>query len=191
MMSARLMESKQNAAEIKRWFINLFIAFHLIIMVFWGMPGSGFRTKMVRWFEPYVIKSGLWHGWDMFSPNPLSMNFNVEAQIVRKDGSTNIWHFPRMEKLGYMSRYQKERYRKWRERVRTDAFSAVWDDTCRWIARQHWNATNPPAQISLIRHWGAVPPPATQQDYQIMPTEYDFPFNYKFKTFVVPPDFAP
>jgi hypothetical protein len=185
------MEQKQQSTGVKRILINLFIVLHLLVMILWGLPGSGFRTSMVRWFEPYVIKSGLWHGWDMFSPNPLSLNFNLEAEIVRKDGTTNYWFFPRMEKLGLFERYQKERHRKWRERVRQDAFSMIWDDTCRWIAREHWNPTNPPIRISLTRHWSAIPPPVPKVDYQKIPDEYGFQFNYKFKTWEAPPDFQP
>ncbi|MGV3774526.1 MAG: hypothetical protein ACO1QB_16625 [Verrucomicrobiales bacterium] len=185
------MEPKQNKNGAARIAINLFIIFHLMIMILWGLPGSAFRTSLVRWFEPYVIKSGLWHGWDMFSPNPLSLNFNVEAQIVRQDGSTNSWYFPRMEKLGYVKRHQMERYRKWRERVRQDSFARVWDDTCKWIARENWNETNPPVQVSLIRHWSAIQPPIPDQSLQPIPDEYGFNFNYKFKTYHVPPDFRP
>ncbi len=84
-----------------RWCITIFILVHLYIMAFWGMPPSGFRNFMLQPVQDYVIKSGLWHSWDMFSPDPFSMNVNLHAQVFFQDGSLKIWEFPRMDKLGY------------------------------------------------------------------------------------------
>src|SRR5688500_10191852 len=81
-------------------FINAFIILQLYVIIFWGMPGSNFRNTMVRAVETYVIKIGLWHSWDMFSPDPLAVNFNVIAHITFADGTIRAWEFPRMEKLG-------------------------------------------------------------------------------------------
>jgi hypothetical protein len=182
-----------SAFDWKRALINVFIVFHLYIIIFWGMPGSNFRNTMVRWTENYVIKLGLWHSWDMFSPDPLSINFTVEGQITYRDGTTRVWEFPRMEKLGLWKRYQKERYRKWRERVRQDMYSVVWPDTARYIARlNNDNSNNPPVRVELIRRWGPIAPPQTVEpgkkkvrDYQPRPAEYLMPFNYKFAVYDV------
>jgi hypothetical protein len=178
---------KEKPAGWKRAFINAFIVLHVYIIVFWGMPASNFRNLAVSLVERYVIKMGLWHSWDMFSPDPLAVNFNVEAHITFEDGSMRIWEFPRMEKLGIWERYQKERYRKWRERVRQDAYGPVWDDTARFVARLNNTGTNRPAKVVLMRHWGPVSPPATVsagslklKDYQPMPKEFEMKFNYRF-----------
>src|SRR5207253_2523469 len=116
---------------LKRVLISAFILFHFYIMAIWGMPGSTFRYFLSRPITTYVLDIGLWHSWDMFSPDPLAINFNLEAEILYQNGQVKTWTFPRMEKLGYWERFQKERYRKWRERVRLDMFSMIWDDTAR------------------------------------------------------------
>src|SRR3954469_688867 len=85
-----------------------------------GFAHFPFCTRLVQKIEDYVIWSGLWHSWDMFSPDPLSLNFNVQAFITYADGVTETWDFPRMDKMGLWEKFQKERYRKWRERVRQD-----------------------------------------------------------------------
>ena len=169
----------------RRRFINAFILFHLCIIILWGLPSSRFRSFVTQWMQSYVVEIGIWHSWDMFSPDPLSLNFNVVAEITFKDGTIKHWELPRMEKLGLWERFQKERFRKWRERVRLDAYQAIWPDTCRWIARMHNNPTNPPAFVSLTRHWGAIPPPVPKRDYQPMPPGYELPQNYLYYVHVV------
>lgn len=177
--------------------ISIFILVHIYIIAMWGLPGSRFRSSVIRPVADYVIETGLWHSWDMFSPDPLSVNFHLEAEITFEDGSRTIWEFPSMEKLGLWERFQKERYRKWRERVRQDAYGAIWTDTTRYIARLHNNPTNPPAKVVLIRHWEQIRPPLMvanpenpakpkYKDYQPMPKAWPKRFSYRFKEYEVP-----
>jgi hypothetical protein len=180
--------------RVVRWSIGAFILLHLYIMAFWGLPGSNFRAFMVDPVRPYVLKTGLWHSWDMFSPDPISVINRVHAQIHYRDGSLDFWEIPRLEKLGYWERYQKERYRKWRERLRQDAYSVTWDDAARYIARLHNNPTNPPRQIVLVREWDAIPPPRFEpgtfnmKDYQKMPKDYDYlKYSFRFKFYDILP----
>jgi hypothetical protein len=174
--------------KMPRWqrgLIQAFIIVHVYIIVFWGLPSSNFRAKMVQPVEDYVIWSGLWHSWDMFSPDPLSLNFNVAAQITYQDGTTKMWEFPRMERMGLWERYGKERWRKWRERVRQDSYSPIWNDTVQWIARENNTIPgNPPTQITLIRYWNQIPSPI-KGDFQPMPRDFDLKYSYRFKLYDV------
>jgi hypothetical protein len=181
-------------AKWVRVLLTAFILVQLYVIAFWGMPGSGFRYLMTRPIEKYVINSGLWHSWDMFSPDPLSINFSVDAEVIHKNGRSETWVFPRMEQLSMWDRFQKERYRKWRERVRQDAYGAIWDDTCRFIARKtNTEAGNPPIRVILTRRWSSIPPPRVSlgkrhpDDFQPIPSHYDMPFSYSFKTYAVQP----
>ena len=168
--------------------VNLFIIFHLLALGFWSMPGSPLRRRLVRPFEPYVLKLGLWHVWDMFAPTPLMTNFRCEAEILYEDGSENKWEFPRMEKMGLFEKIPKERYRKWTERVRTDSYAVIWDDTARWIARNHSeNKTNPPIEVRLVRFWGEIPPPKPG-DYQPIPKEFEMLNRHVFHVYNVRPE---
>jgi hypothetical protein len=175
----------------KRAVISLFIFCHLYIMALWGMPGSTFRYWLSVPISDYVLYTGLWHSWDMFSPDPLAVNFTLDAEILYQSGLTRIWTFPRMEKLGYFERFQKERYRKWRERVRLDVFSMIWDDTARYIARLNDMPANHPVRVTLVRRWQPIPIPIVRegspQEYQPMIAEPAFAFNYHFKAYDVKP----
>ena len=177
--------------------LTAFILVHVYIMVTWGLPGSRFRSNAIRPVDDYVIYSGLWHSWDMFSPEPLSVNFHVEAEVTFADGSKKVWEFPSMEKLGIWEKFQKERYRKWRERVRQDAYNMIWPYTARYIARLHNNPTNPPVQVALIRHWENIRPPLMLantnrpgtppklRDYQPLPNEWPKRHKYRFHQYQV------
>jgi hypothetical protein len=177
--------AKERPKSWMRVVITLFILLHVYIMAIWGLPTSPFRSRMVQKIEDYVIWMGLWHSWTMFSPNPLSLNFNVQAFITYANGKMDVWEFPRMEKMGVWEKFQKERYRKWRERVRQDAYRQVWDETARWIARQHYkDPKNPPTKVVLMRAWGPIPPPAAG-DYQPIPKDFDLKFSYRFKFYDV------
>ena len=186
---------KESPKGWKRAFINAFVILHLYIIFFWGMPGSNLRSLAIVPVQSYVLKTGLWHSWDMFSPDPLAVNFNLEAHITFQDGSIRIWEFPRMEQLGFWERYQKERYRKWRERVRQDIYSMVWPDTARFIARLNNHGTNPPVKVVLVRHWGPIPPPVPEspgrpkaRDYQPMPEGFEMNNNFRFAYYDVKPE---
>lgn len=170
---------------LKKAFINAFILLHLLIIVIWGLPASSFRSTLARHVEKYVIWTGLWHSWDMFSPDPLSLNFNVTAEITYRDGSTKIWEFPRMEKMSIGEKFQKERFRKWRERTRIDSYRLVWDDTARYVARlNNTNPANPPVTVVLERHWDIIAPPK-KGDYQPLTHSFELKNHYKYEYYQV------
>src|SRR5438874_1355626 len=154
----------------KRGALNVFIAAHLVMLFIWGLPDNAFRRYMAHPYEKYILFTGLSHVWGMFAPKPLDINFDVRATVKYKDGSSAEWIAPRMEELSVAQRFTKERFRKWRERIRADDHRMVWDDTSRWIARQmNHDPQNPPVQVQLTRWWVDIPPPDLKQDYQPQP----------------------
>jgi len=151
----------------KRIALNIFIAFNVYAFAMWGLPNGPFRKEMVKPVAWYILNLGLWHGWGMFAPKALDVNYDVRAQVKYHDGSTAEWIAPRMQELSLWEKAPKERYRKWRERIRTVEYSSVWDDTSRWIARQmNTKPNNPPVEVKLTKYWSPIPPPNLKQDYQ-------------------------
>jgi len=175
--------------KIKRVVINGFIIVHLVAIFCWAIPlNSLLRTAINDRFSPYLLWSGLWQGWDMFSPNPRSFNTYLEAEITFRDGQQRVWKFPRMNELGYIERYFHERYRKWaNDNVRLDANSALWPDTARYIARLHFNASNPPQSVKLVRYWADIPPPSGQA---YLPSQEQWQHFVFFTYQVAPCDFS-
>ncbi len=182
---------------MSRIVLNLLILFHLTAIVFWSLPPPASATRPLaghygalreavnRRTSAYILLTGLWQSWDMFSPNPLSLNCDVEADVTMRDGRTAAWIFPRMNELGLAQRYQMERWRKWREHVRCDDYRSIWADTARSVARRFNDATNPPVKVTLTRYWMELPP--AQSPMTPVCAYYPRTNHYQFYDYVVQP----
>jgi hypothetical protein len=139
--------------------VNIFILFHLFAIVSWCLPSSRYPVLFARdLVRPYLLWSGLFQSWDMFSPSPKRTNSYVEAMLVYSDGTTEYWPFPRMERLGYVQRYTKERYRKFEEVMIDDKFSDMWPDVCRYVARHAPRPSGPRELevVTLVVSWSNI-----------------------------------
>lgn len=170
----------------KRAALNVFIAFHAVALFLWGLPDGPFRSYTAGPFERYVVYTGLWHIWGMFAPKPLDINFDVRATVKYADGSTAEWIAPRVEEYGMWKRMSKERFRKWRERIRSEEYRMVWDDTAHWVARQmNKHPENPPVEVKLTRWWVDTPLPNLKQDYQPLPKQVVWNKSFTYATFPI------
>jgi len=108
----------------------------------------------------YLYFTGFWQYWDMFSPNPASIDFYCTAVITYKDGTTLDYAYPRMYSMGIPKKYISERYRKFYERVNPDDDKNVWPYFAQRIALINFtNLNNPPVQVKVTRHWFEIAPP--------------------------------
>lgn len=141
----------------------LFIAAHLTCIVVWSIPSDALWWKRLKQvIEPTMLFTGLWQGWDMFSPEPLSINARLTAELTLKDGTMQEWKFPEVASMGPVDAFYGERWRKWAiDRVRLDENAKVWPDTARYVLRHaSINAENPPTELKLVRHWRTIVAPA-------------------------------
>ncbi len=147
------------AAQIRQTAISAFIMFHLIAIVCWCAP---INTPLVDAFRqlirPYMMWSGLFQSWDTFAPQPKSDNDYIQGAVITHNGHTNIWTFPRMEQLGILQRYSKERYRKFSEAARETKNAALWPDVARHLARLYRSPVDPPEIVILIRYFSDITP---------------------------------
>lgn len=66
-----------------------------------------------------------------------------------------------MEKLDYLTRTQKERYREWaHEYVNQNEYELVCPEASRFIAKSLQDAKTKPVSVQLVRHWAWIQPPA-------------------------------
>jgi len=116
----------------------------------------------------YLLITGFWQYWDMFSPNPASIDFYGTATITYQDGSTYLYNFPRMYTMGIPKKYVSERYRKFYERAHTEPDKWIWPTFAQRVALLNFNnPNNPPKTVVLTRHWYVIPPPP-EEDYAKM-----------------------
>lgn len=161
--------------------ITVFIVFHLVAITAWVCPVSFRPISDIREIvRPYILWTGLFQSWDMFAPDPKSRNEFIKAAVMTKGRHTLVFALPRMEDLGYLERYQKERYRKFTENVLLDRNSAVWPDMLRHVARIYNDPSDPPDNVLLIKYqaditpgqdWTAEPKPSIFYDDRIEPED--------------------
>lgn len=167
---------------MKRIAISAFLLFHIVVISCWCLPTNSLIVAAINArVRPYLLWSGLFQHWDMFAPDPLSLNGSVEAQITFQDGRTRTWKFPRMQDLGFVERYEKERYRKFAEYLRADTNPALWPDAARFIARLNDSPSNPPAAVVLVRYWSAMGTPGSDGSYHPGPRQGNVFFAYLVK----------
>jgi hypothetical protein len=139
--------------------INVFIVFHIFAITAWAIPfRSQFANDCRELVRPYLLWSGLFQAWDMFSPMPKATNTYLQAVIIYKDGSTQMWDFPRMELLTLAQKYSKERYRKFVEILLDQRNAALRPDVARYVARLPGIREKNPQQVWLMVKWSNILP---------------------------------
>jgi hypothetical protein len=140
--------------------ISIFILVHVLTIVLWITPPFPLYWSILPPFRQYICLIGFWNTWTMFC-HPKTWNGYVVANVTCTNGTVIQWEFPRMEKLDYITRAQKERYRKWtQEYVNEPDFAFVLPEACAFVARQVQTKTAQPSNIELVRHWTWIQPPA-------------------------------
>lgn len=151
----------------RRWWgraaISLLVSWHAFALFIWLMPGN---TPIVQAclgpVRSYLVSTGMAQSWQMFSPNPDKTDVYLSANITYADGSVRAYTFPRMVSMGYVRRYQEERWRKYTEVATHSVQPTVWAALARYAARvNNTLPNNPPVSVELIRHSREVPPPGT------------------------------
>jgi hypothetical protein len=125
----------------------------------------------------YVLTTGFWQYWDMFSPNPASVDLWCDAQVEFKDGTVKRYQYPRVYLLSIPEKYLKERYRKFFERAHMDDNAYMRPYFAQRIAYLHYkDPKNPPVRVKLFRHSLPIAPPGEKQQAEYTTTEY---FNWQ------------
>ena len=162
-----------------RWWVKLLLFLHVACITLWALPKAppGVTNGTVKptgsdvllhWndiyikpspVETYLLATGLWQSWDMFSPNPASEDMWSDALVTLKDGTVVRYQYPRIYDLPIFTKYLKERYRKYFEHANTDQMT--WPDFAQRVAflvyRDTKDPNNPPVKVTLRRHFYFIP----------------------------------
>jgi hypothetical protein len=121
----------------------------------------------------YSLATGFWQYWDMFAPNPSSIDQWGDAEITYKDGTVQRYQYPRMYLLSIPLKYVKERYRKFYERAGGDDCSYMWPQFAQRIAYlNNKDPNNPPKTVKLFRHTLPTAAPGEHQLDKYQETQY-------------------
>ena len=150
----------------RRWWgrlaINAFIVWHLFALFVWLTPNnSAVVQACVGFVRPYMTVTGFAQSWTMFSPTPDHLDVTLEARILYADGETRSWFFPRMAPMGYVQRFEEERWRKLVEIVtHNNGTQNLCAAMARYAARvNNFDSQNRPVSVELFEHSRQIPPP--------------------------------
>jgi hypothetical protein len=143
--------------------VSIFILFHLIAITCWAVPVNFSAVRELREIiRPYMLWTGLYQSWDMFAPNPKSIDAYIKAVVFTQDRHMKVWAFPRMEELSFRERYPKERYRKFAEMLPDQKNEALWPGVAAHVARLFNNPIDPPDKVVLIEFRADIKPGADE-----------------------------
>jgi hypothetical protein len=152
-------EENYEIGALRRGGISVFILFQLFAITVVAVPLKAF-SNVKELVMPYMRWSGLYQSWDMFGPDPVSVNSYVKAVIISRDRHMQVWSFPKMEELGFGERFRKERYRKFLEVLPQQQYAPLWPDVASHLARSLNNPADPPDKILLIQFQSDIHPGA-------------------------------
>ncbi|MGC2398914.1 MAG: hypothetical protein WA510_03995 [Acidobacteriaceae bacterium] len=135
---------------LRRGAISAFILFHLVAIACVAIPAKTLAGAKDL-FMPYMRWSGLFQSWDMFAPEPQSVDSYLKAVVITRDHHIKVWSFPRMEELSLFQKFRKERYRKFAEVLPQPQFAPLWPDVASHVARFFNSPADPPEKILLIQ----------------------------------------
>lgn len=168
-------------------FIKLFVALHLIGIIVWSLPNPPTSVaqgiveptgtmKILKWnlalkqspLRFYLLSLGTWQYWDMFAPDPASIDIWGDAEIEFKNGEKKRWQYPRIYEMPLPKKYLMERYRKFFERASDPQYAYIFPVFAQRVAFINWtDPNNPPVHVKLFRHSLVIKPPG-----QLQPKEY-------------------
>ena len=166
--------------------VKLFVILHVVGITVWALPNPR-RPIMLGSVEPfgpewllyynfkivkqsplryYLVTTGAWQYWDMFSPNPSSVDIWGDAEVIYQDGTVKHYPYWRMKALPIPVKYFKERFRKFFERAGSDDYKYAWGPFAQRVALDMDTMPgNPPFRVKLYRHWQTLdsrkPPPTS------------------------------
>lgn len=118
--------------------------------------------------KQYLLFTGFWQYWDMFSPNPASVDNYATIYVNYADKTRKKYPYPRIYELPLHQKFMKERWRKFFERAGTGEYNYLWKPLGLAVAADMFDdPNNPPVSVELHRHQLVIAPPGEKQE-----TEY-------------------
>lgn len=174
-----------NKLRVPKAVISAFILMYVLVLVVWLQPNQRWRNNVLQPVRPIIMFSGLWQNFEVFAPDPRKVNIHLDAEVTFADNTRTIWEYPRMDKLDYLERMVKERYRKLgMDYANWDENKKIWPDLARYIARQEAASRGRvPIQVVLRRHFTFIPPP----DIGLIGADHEPERSAEFFKYVVQP----
>ena len=149
------------ARRIREHWQTILVIGYTLAAFSWTMPAVLFPSKSVIDSVargPFLLL-GLWQAWDMFSPDPRTDDVCVEMRYTDRDGTVDRRMLTDMVAMGYVERWQKDRWRKYfNDHLRLDDERQLWQPFAEYAVRRLRLEGYDPMSIELVRWWRSCEP---------------------------------
>jgi len=156
----RHVEQRETGQMAGRVLVGAFIAVHLVLMLVSSFPFEFHaRSRVLAYVKPWLAGTGFWQRWDMFAPDPMRYNIDLDAVVRFATGPDEVWTFSRFREMSLGEKALRSRHSKWKTWVQGTVHSDAWPDVARYVARVAARADRRVREVVLRRHWGWIPKP--------------------------------
>lgn len=165
---------KETPNGIWRGIISAFIALYCITIFVWLsddlLIGDEYLNQIPLRSVAYdyawkiAVVFGWYQHWSLFSPNVRHSIFHETALITYEDGSTQLYEFPRMDKMDYWERHKHEKLRKmFNDNILypwpNNGFVKFLPSIAHYLAECNSNPQNQPSMVQITWNSNENPPP--------------------------------
>jgi hypothetical protein len=164
--------------------ISAFVIFHLTGTLVWIMPFSPLKQSAMPLFMNYMIPTGLWQGWSMFSPDPQRETVTLETEVIDKLGMRHVFEFPKVADLPWWRKLPRFRHSKFASNLFSTEFVLQREFTARHAVRQlGLPASAFPVHATLYYQVQDPPPSGSTESDPLAPRRALAIGTYDFATF--------
>lgn len=166
---------------LKKWALSALLIAHLFALLVWNLPTGDLRERLAPKVLPYMLVTGLWQSWCMFSPDPCRAKITLEAVVTDKNGVARIYPFPHMDELSPLEKIPVYRHAKYASNVGLKDGKAQREFAARHVLRTlEIPADAYPVDLQLYYKIRPTPPPGTPAEEITLHTENSLIENYRF-----------
>jgi hypothetical protein len=141
--------------KIAAWL--LLVTYFGCILTWLSLEGP-FKNALLYFVKPVIGATCIGQSWSVFSPEVRNSNYHETALIYFQDGSVKLYEFPRMEKLDYLKRFRREKFRKmFCDCMPWPPYTQFQSDFAKYVARANTCPDNHPIMVTLVHNWRLMP----------------------------------
>ena len=137
--------------------VNAFIAAFLIFSWTWNLPEDSLLKRIGSLVSPPFLMIGLAHTWQMFTPNPMGVNYRLLVDIHVGNSQIVRWHPPRFDRIGVVQAFFRNREIKLYENLISNRFPFLKAEFSNYAAAWARDRGYRPTRVDFIVYGESIP----------------------------------
>jgi hypothetical protein len=147
-------------ARLKLYALNASIAVLLALMLIDTLPQSPIALRLA--IQPVLQRLAIHQGpWNMFTPDPDSINLKLRAEVTYRDGEKAEWQSPEWRSQPLTQRWVEHRRQEFCDMIVTQEAAPAWESWAKYLARSlrpDFPEADRGAEVRITYQEAPVPP---------------------------------